>query len=346
VSPLLGSTVPLASAYDGTLMDLDGTVHRSGTVIPGVVDALEASTRDHGMRHVFVTNNASRTPAELVADLRVLGIDADIAHVFTSAQAAARLAAGRLSPGASVLVVGGSGVRSAVEEVGLRVIDDAGSDGRPDAVVQGWFPDLGWRLLAEGAFAVAAGALWVATNLDLTLPTSRGVAPGNGSFVRAVAGAAGREPDLVAGKPQPAILVEAAAVGSLSHALVVGDRLDTDIEGANAAGLDSLLVLTGVTNASRLIAAPARQRPTYVGAGLAALLELAPSTVADGTAFGCGTARVRRSADGELGIVSAGDPIDVLRAACAAAWTDASVQGEPAELRLSPELAAALAPLA
>jgi glycerol 3-phosphatase-2 len=340
MSPLRGTEVALASAYDGTLLDLDGTVHRSGTVIPGVLDAIEASTRDHGMRHMFVTNNASRTPEELVDDLRALGIDTDPKHVFTSAQAAARLAAARLAPGAAVLVVGGSGVRSAVEDVGLRVVDgDTASTEAPVAVVQGWFPDLGWRLLAEGAFAVAGGALWVATNLDLTLPTSRGVAPGNGSFVRAVAAAAGREPDLVAGKPQPAILVEAAAAGALGHPLVVGDRLDTDIEGANAASMDSLLVLTGVTDALRLLRAPDRQRPTYVGAGLEALLRPAPEPRPVDGGADCGEARVRRAADGELELASVGDPLDVLRAACTAAWAAEA----PPEVRLSSELRAALA---
>ena len=156
--------------------------------------------------------------------------------------------------------------------MGLRPVADGG---RPDVVVQGWFPDLGWRLLAEGAFALQHGAFWVATNLDLTLPTSRGVAPGNGSFVHALSLASGRKPDLVAGKPEPAILVEAAAASRLTHPLVIGDRLDTDIQGANAAGLDSLLVLTGVTDAYALLAADVGQRPTYVSAGLDALLDRA-----------------------------------------------------------------------
>jgi HAD superfamily hydrolase (TIGR01450 family) len=336
VSALRGTPEPLASTYDGSLLDLDGTVHRSGTVIPGVLAALTTATVEHGMRPVYVTNNASRTPAELVDDLRALGIETDPSHVFTSAQAAARLTAARVAPGATVLVVGGTGVREPVEHAGLRVVDRA--DAGPVAVVQGWFPDLGWRLLAQGAYALEAGALWVATNLDLTLPTHHGLAPGNGSFVQALANASGRRPDVVAGKPEPGILIEAAAAVGLRHPLVVGDRLDTDIEGANAAGLDSLLVLTGVTDAAQLLGAPAEQRPTYVGAGLDALLAPAPEPqLLDGGVVACGAARVRRTPDGVVELVVAGEPLDLLRSACAAAW---SADGS----HPSPELLAALVP--
>jgi HAD superfamily hydrolase (TIGR01450 family) len=315
---LRGTDRPLAEAYDGTLLDLDGTVHRTGAVLSGVVGALAQSAADFGTVHVYVTNNASRTPAELVADLAAMGVATDETHVFTSAQAAARLAVDQVGVGAEVLVVGGSGVLEAVTSVGLRPVADGG---RPDVVVQGWFPDLGWRLLAEGAFALEQGAFWVATNLDLTLPTSRGVAPGNGSFVHALSLASGRKPDLVAGKPEPAILTEAAAAAHLSRPLVVGDRLDTDIEGANAAGLDSLLVLTGVTDAYALLAADVAQRPTYVSAGLDGLLAAMPGTLVDqeGNAS-CGSARVARDANGQLDLLADGEPIDVLRAACGAAW--------------------------
>jgi glycerol-1-phosphatase len=340
VSQLRGSDAALASTYDGTLLDLDGTVYRTGTVIPGVLDALARSTSEFGMRHVFVTNNASRTPTELVDDLAALGIATDATHVFTSAQAAARLTAARLDTGAVVLVVGGTGVREPVEEVGLQVVDRA--DAGPVAVIQGWFPDLGWRLLAEGAYALEAGALWVATNLDRTLPTSRGLAPGNGSFVQALANASGRQPDIVAGKPEPGILVEAASAMSLHHALVVGDRLDTDIEGANAAGLDSLLVLTGVTDALALLNAPPHERPTFIGAGLESLLlPAAEPQILEAGVFGCGAARVRRGPADQLELVSTGDPLDLLRAACAAAWSRSTPD---ADVHLSPDLAGALSP--
>ena len=334
----------LAEGYDGTLLDLDGTVHHSGTVIPGVVDALRESAEAYALQHVFVTNNASRTPEQLVEDLAALGIPADRAHVFTSAQTAARLVAAQLSPGSAVLVVGGPGLTAAVTEAGLRVLDRSDGPEPPAAVVQGWYPGLAWPLLAEGAFALDTGILWVATNLDLTLPTHRGVAPGNGSFVAALANASGRRPDLVAGKPEPAILLESARTAELTRPLVVGDRLDTDIEGANAAGLDSLLVLTGVTSPEQLVAAPRRQRPTQVGADLSALLEPAalPPT-RDGDLTTCGTASVRRSPDGLLELVTSGVGLDALRAACAAAWVSTSGTEEPVDVRISEPLRAFLA---
>jgi HAD superfamily hydrolase (TIGR01450 family) len=312
----------LAEVYDGTLLDLDGTVHHSGTAIPGAAQALRESAEKHALRHVYVTNNASRTPEQLVDDLAALGIPTDRAHVFTSAQTAARLLARRLPPSSAVLVVGGPGLTAAVVEAGLRVLDRFDGPEPPVAVVQGWYPGLAWPLLAEGAFALAAGVPWVATNLDLTLPTDRGVAPGNGSFVAALANASGRRPDVVAGKPDPAILLESARQAALRRPLVVGDRLDTDIEGATAAGLDSLLVLTGVTTPGQLIAAPETQRPTHVGADLSALLApVAPPATHDGAVTTCGTASVRRTTKGALELVTPGEGLDLLRATCAAAWS-------------------------
>jgi HAD superfamily hydrolase (TIGR01450 family) len=334
----------LSEAYDGTLLDLDGTVHHSGTAIPGAVDALRQATSQHSLRHVFVTNNASRTPEQLVADLADLGIVTDRAHVFTSAQTAAGLLAQRLPPESAVLVVGGPGLTAAVVEAGLRVLDRCDGPEPPLAVVQGWYPGLAWPLLAEGAFALAAGLPWVATNLDLTLPTDRGVAPGNGSFVAALANASGRRPDAVAGKPEPAILLESARRVGLTRPLVVGDRLDTDIEGANAAGLDSLLVLTGVTTPEQLVAAPKEQRPTHVGADLSALLQpVASPPTHDGAVTTCGTASVRRTAAGGLELVMPGTGLDLLRAACAAAWSADEPPPVSAEASMSPELRAVLA---
>ena len=323
---LRGTDRPLAEGYDGTLLDLDGTVHRTGTVLPGVVDALRSSRRTHGLVHVYVTNNASRTPRELVADLAAMGVETDETHVFTSAQAAARLAVAQVGVGAEVLVVGGSGVREAVA-VGRAPTGRGREAGRTSSSRAG-SPIWAGGSSRRARSPCSTGAFWVATNLDLTLPTSRGVAPGNGSFVHALSLASGRKPDLVAGKPEPEILIEAAAAADLSHPLVVGDRLDTDIEGANAAGLDSLLVLSGVTDAYALLAADVAQRPTYVSAGLDALLAPMPVTLVDdeGNAS-CGTARVGRDASGLLDLLADGEPIDVLRAACAAAWQTPGAAG-------------------
>src|SRR5579859_4958855 len=185
---LRGSTEPLDSAYDVALLDLDGTVYLGGAAIPGAVEALRKADAA-GMRLAYVTNNASRTPAAIAALLTSFGIPATARDVVTSAQAAARMLAERLPAGAPVLVVGGSGLRMALRERGLRPVSTAAD--QPQAVVQGYSPDVSYSMLAEGGLAVAAGALFVASNADLTIPGRRGIAPGNGSLVQVVATATG-----------------------------------------------------------------------------------------------------------------------------------------------------------
>jgi ribonucleotide monophosphatase NagD (HAD superfamily) len=234
----------------------------------------------------------------------------------TSAQAAARLLAERLPAGAPVLVVGGSGLRMALRERGLRPVSTAAE--RPRAVVQGYSPDVSYSMLAEGSLAVAAGALFVASNADLTLPSQRGSQPGNGSLVQVIATATGVQP-LVAGKPEPPLHRESVLRTGARHPLVVGDRLDTDIEGAHRVGADSMLVLTGVTGPAEAVLAPPSQRPTYLAEDLTGLLEPHPGiTEADG-AFGVGGWTARLAGD-RLELTGDGEYIDGLRALCAAAW--------------------------
>ncbi len=145
-----------------------------------------------------------------------------------------------------MLVVGTESLAAEITAVGLRPVRSY--DDKPDAVVQGHSPETGWAILAEAALAIRAGALWVAANVDATLPTERGLLPGNGSMVAALKAATDAEPQ-VAGKPAPTLLLDALARGDFQTPLVVGDRLNTDIAGANAAGLPSLMVLTGVNSA-------------------------------------------------------------------------------------------------
>ena len=210
---------------------------------------------------------------------------------MTSAQAAARLLADRLPAGAPVLVIGGSGLRMALRERGLRPVSTAAE--QPRAVVQGYSPDVSYSMLAEGGLAVAAGALFVASNADLTLPSRRGRQPGNGSLIQVIATATGVQP-LVAGKPEPPLHRESVLRTGARNPLVVGDRLDTDIEGAHRVGADSLLVLTGVTGPAEAVLAPPSQRPTYLAEDLTGLLEPHPGRDMKDGAFGCGgwTARL------------------------------------------------------
>jgi len=320
-----GSAGPLSAAYDVALLDLDGVVYTGSAAVPRAPEALrEAASR--GMRHAFVTNNASRTPAAIAAQLSRLGVPAAASDVVTSGHAAARLLARRLPPGARVLVVGGNGLRVALRERGLRPVSAAAE--RPAAVVQGFSPDLSYALLAEGALAVACGALFVATNADVTLPTARGAEMGNGALVQAIVAATGQRP-VVAGKPESPLHAEAVERTGAKRPLVVGDRLDTDIEGAVRAGADSLLVLTGVSSPADVVLAAPRQRPAYLAADLAGLLEPHPQvTSADGAAQ-CGgwTARLD-SGRQRLELAGAGEPIDGLRALCGAAWPAGTVTAE------------------
>jgi HAD superfamily hydrolase (TIGR01450 family) len=329
--PLPGTSEPLASLYDVALLDLDGVVYLGGHPIDGAADALGKAVAA-GMRLAFVTNNASRTPSAIAAQLTALGVAARTADVITSAQAAARLLTEHLPAGAPVLVVDGMGLRTAVRERGFRPVTTAAE--QPRAVVQGYAPDIGYGLLAEGALAVGAGALFVASNADTTLPTPRGRQPGNGSLIQVIATATGRSP-LVAGKPEPPLHAEAVARSGARRPLVVGDRLDTDIESAVRSGADSLLVLTGVTRPLDLVLAPARHRPTYLAEGLAGLLRPHPAVTAEDGEFRCAGWRAGRDG-GRITVAGAGAPADGLRALCAAAWSADGVSPEAAAAALAP----------
>jgi glycerol 3-phosphatase-2 len=254
----------LAQQYDCLLVDLDGTVFRGRQATEGAVQSL-AEVRS---RTLFVTNNASRSADEVAAHLRELGFTATGDDVVTSAQSAAHLLAGQLPPGSRVLIVGTEALANEITAVGLHPVRRF--DDKPDAVVQGLSMTIGWSDLAEAALAIRAGAVWVAANVDPTLPTERGLLPGNGSLVAALRTATGAEPQ-VAGKPGPQLMKDAVARGDFRAPLVVGDRLDTDIEGANAAGLPSLMVLTGVNSARDAVYAIPAQRPTYLGHDLRSL---------------------------------------------------------------------------
>jgi glycerol 3-phosphatase-2 len=323
---LHGCADPLAKVYDVALLDLDGVVYLGASPVPGAPEAL-AEASDAGMRLAFVTNNSSRTPSAIAAQVASFGIAASAGDVVTSAQAAARLLAARLPPGAAVLVVGGTGLRIAVRERGLRPVTVAAD--RPAAVVQGFSPDISYSLLAEGTFAVQAGAWFVASNADSTMPTTRGRQPGNGALSQVIVTATGQQP-VIAGKPEPPLHAESVARTGARRPLIVGDRLDTDIEGAVRVGADSMLVLTGVSRPLDAVLAPPHQRPTFLASGLMGLLEPHPPVSAVGDAFRCGGWSARRRPDGRLGLDGSGEMLDGLRALCAAAWSGEKVIPEMA----------------
>lgn len=291
--------------YDALLLDLDGTVMHGPRPIEHAAEGILAARRA-GAGIGFVTNNASRAPRQVVDHLRTVGVEAREEEIVTSPQIAARLLAEQLAPGSTVLVVGSEGLAEEVRHVGLVPVTEDRED--VVAVIQGWDPALGWARLAEGGYALRRGVLWMATNTDATLPTEKGMAPGNGSLVAALRHATGREPQ-VAGKPEPGMFRGAAERLGARRPLAVGDRLDTDIEGGNRAGMDSLMVLTGVDSAlAALRAAPVR-RPTWIERDLSALERPAPRAVVDGDRARCGAVH----ASWEGGDIRLGGPASDLR---------------------------------
>jgi glycerol-1-phosphatase len=326
---------PLVQRYPGLICDLDGVVYRGPDAIPGAVETLNMLIVS-GIAVSFATNNASRPPGDVRTHLRALGV-AEAYDVATSSQAAAAHLADLLDPGSPVLAVGGPGVTEALAEAGLTPLRldelaDAATDAATDvtgrtplAVMQGLGTEVTWRELAEVAHRVQDGTPWVVTNLDIMLPTARGPAPGNGALVAAVRTATDAVPHVV-GKPGPALFDRArSGLGTRPEAtLVCGDRLDTDIAGAHAAGLDSLLVLSGACSLRDLAVAAADERPTYVAEGLTGML--APLTrIVDAA-----SPDVTIGPDGQPVLPSATGP-QHLAAVVAAAWAavDAGEKVDP-----------------
>jgi HAD superfamily hydrolase (TIGR01450 family) len=308
----------LLDEYDALLLDLDGTVYRGGVAVDGAAEAVTAAHRAN-VAVRYVTNNASRRPEAVAEQLTGMGLPAKPGEVSTSSQAAAGVLADRLPAGAAVLVVGTDALADEIAGRGLTPVRKNGPE--VAAVVQGLSQDVGWRDLAEACLAIRAGALWVASNVDPTLPTDRGELPGNGSLVAALRTATNTEP-VVAGKPARPLMDEAIAAAGGSRPLVVGDRLDTDVAGAHAVGIDSLAVLTGVSTPAGLLAAGPDERPTYLAADLSGVLRPADEVrIAPQANW---TITIDAQAGDQLVIEFTGDsdaePLVALRAACAAWW--------------------------
>lgn len=307
-------TRTLATEYDALLLDLDGTVFAGAKALPGAHEALA----DLVNLPYYVTNNASRSAAEVADHLGELGFSATADQVVTSAQTGARLLADRLEPGTRALVVGTDSLAQEVRAVGIGVTRSA--DDRPDAVIQGHSPTTDWAALSEAVLAINSGAIWVACNIDPTLPSERGFLIGNGSMVAAVANATRQQP-LVAGKPAAPLLTDAIERASSRKPLVVGDRLDTDIAGAVTVGADSALVLTGVTDAVALLTADVTERPTFVMSDLRGLSSpLGALRVGSQPGW---SVDVQETADGivvDVSATAAADDISALPALASAVW--------------------------
>ncbi|WP_165069509.1 HAD-IIA family hydrolase [Marisediminicola senii] len=309
----------LVDGFDLLLADLDGVVYAGDGAIPHAVDSINSAART--TRIGYVTNNASRTADAVAGQLAGFGLAVTSDDVVTSPQAAVVLLADKVAPGSTVLVVGGEGLLSEVVAAGF--VPTRSAEDAPAAVVQGFHPTVAWTDLAEATFAVRTGVPWIATNTDWTIPVARGIAPGNGTLVSAVHTAAGTLP-VVAGKPEVPIFEAAMARFGTRNAIMIGDRLDTDILGGNRAGIPTAHVLTGIDQAKQLLAAVPDQRPTYLLDDLRQLHEPYPEVLhetADGTRTVTVGDAVVRIAGNRVTIMAAGRrPIDLLRAACAVIW--------------------------
>jgi HAD superfamily hydrolase (TIGR01450 family) len=321
---LAGSETPLQEAYDLAMLDLDGVVYVGPDAVPGAPDHI-ATARGAGMRVAFITNNASRPPSTVAEHLTDLGVGAEETDVVTSAQAAARVLVDRLGQGARVAVLGAEGLLEAVREAGLEAVSVDDDDAA--ALVTGYGPDVLWRDIMRGAVRVRDGLWWVASNTDMSIPTAYGTAPGHGVLVETVQRFSQVDP-VVAGKPARPLLDETVRRVGGERPLMVGDRLDTDIAGGRAAGIDTLLVLTGVTGLPELVAARPEERPTYLASDLGGLATAHTAPEGDGSTVRSGGWEVSRDGQG-LRVEGDGDVDDWWRAVAAAAWLHLDEAGRP-----------------
>ena len=310
----------LSAGFDAIGFDLDGVVYRGPLPVPGAPETLNELHR-RGIRLGYVTNNAQRPPRAVADQLIGFGIDCEAQDIVTSAQATAHLMGDALPSGAEVLVVGSSALVDEVAAVGLVPVTQ--SSPATAAVVVGFDPGLTWDRLNEGCYAVQRGAAFYACNGDLTRPTDKGLAPGMGAILLAMAQALDVAP-IMGGKPARPLLDEARRRLGGERPLFVGDRLDTDVEGAHVAGWASLFVFSGGNGPADLVVAPPARRPDYLAADVCGLLEAPRVAVQDGETWRCGRALAHAAfdlavvVDGPLG--TDGERLDALWAVANVAW--------------------------
>jgi HAD superfamily hydrolase (TIGR01450 family) len=320
VSSFKSASPILAKAYDTALLDLDGVVYIGDDAVPGVISALNQAHDDYGMTLTCVTNNASRSSQRVAQHLQALGLQVTAEDVVTSAQAGAAELAKLVPQGSNVFVLGSKDLSREVEFVGLIPSHDVSQT--YDAMIQGYWPDMPFRILEFAASLLRTGVPWVATNMDMTIPTPTGVAPGNGTVITALGETVNRIPTLVAGKPETPLMQQSIDRTNAKRPLVVGDRLDTDIHGANNVGIDSLLVLSGVTTIEEILQAPIELRPTYLAWDASAVLIAQNGTETKDQITTCGGWKV---ASGDL--LGQGDALDAVTAIAVAYWNgDISIE--------------------
>lgn len=275
--------------YDAAFFDLDGVLYRGPEAIPGAVEGV-GRLHEAGLRTMFVTNNAARSTQTVADHLVRLGFDVSEPDVVSSAQAMGALLRERLAPGSRVLVLGTENLADQVREAGMEPVD--GFRAEPAAVVQGYDPAMTWPRLDQGAFSIQRGASWFVTNTDSTRPERDGIVPGAGTQVSAIRAAVDHDPLAVVGKPHRPLMAEALRRSGAQRPVFVGDRVDTDIMGAHAVGMDSFMVFTGASGVRDLCFAPTNGRPTAIGWNVESLFEPRRVAVTTDGVTRCGDAEV------------------------------------------------------
>ena len=259
----------LAQAFQRFVLDLDGVVWTGDQPVPGAPETIR-SLREAGKRLAFVTNNSSETPESYAKKLAEVGAEGEESEIVTSADAVARLMAAKIPAlrGRMAYLIGGPGLIERVTDAGVRLSDGA-DPSECSIVLVGWDRELTYEKLRIATLAIRAGAMFVASNADATYPAPDGLWPGCGAIVAALRTSTGVEP-MIAGKPQPLMLEVAQERVGGAPALMIGDRIDTDVMAAQAVGWPSALVLTGATGVPELAVAPAW--PDFLLRGLADVL--------------------------------------------------------------------------
>lgn len=283
----------LVEGYDAVFFDLDGVLYLGPLAVAGAVEGV-SRLHEAGIATVYVTNNAARSTATVAQHLVDLGFRAAEAEVVSSAQAASGLLRRELPAGSKVLVAGTDNLVEQVRLAGMEVVTTFAEE--PAAVIQGYDPGMTWPRLDQAAIAVQRGARWFATNTDSTRPTEHGLVPGAGAAIQAVRNTVDRDPEVV-GKPFRPLMDEALRRSGARRPLFVGDRIDTDIMGAHAVGMDSFMVFTGAHGVRDLCLAPADGRPTAIGWNVESLFDPVRTAEVDAAGATCGTVRVRVEGD-------------------------------------------------
>ncbi len=321
--------------YDAAMFDLDGVVYLGPDSVEGAPAAL-AELRKLAVKVGFVTNNAGRSADVVVDHLNTLGIECQLSDVVTSAQAIAQVMRRELPEGAKVQVCGAQALKDEMITAGFTVVNDFREG--PVAVVQGYDPYLSWPSLDNAGFAIQHGARWFCSNTDFTRPTHLGLVPGAGAQIAALRAAVPDAPITVAGKPYPPLLQETIQRMKADAPVFVGDRLDTDIEGAHNVGIDSFMVFTGAHGKQDLVTAIPEQRPTAIGWNIDGLLEPRREASWQADAVICGGARAEARdgivlIDGPLNSVA--EQLDALWAIAQLTWNDESLDAAEALETLS-----------